>query len=142
MSIVKADKIESKSGRQLAIDEIASSSHLQDLSLQINQSLDAIREDVSAVSAKQNAFEVKGANFTAVINTSYYITSSVTVSLPLPAGLKVGDVIRFSKTISATPSIVRQGTANIVSGDKTDVDVLFDAQAELTFIFNGTNWEL
>ena len=49
----------------------------------------------------------------------------------------------FVKALTATPIIqVGAGGANIVTTKGTDTSVIFDINAEIVFVFNGTNWEI
>lgn len=82
------------------------------------------------------------------INKKYHITSSSLITLPTVAGLSVGDRVRVTKAISATPNITVQGVTETIRVGKglgvfeSNDTVIFDIDAELIFIFNGTNWEV
>ncbi len=78
--------------------------------------------------------------FTASRNMSYHLTTSITVTLPTTQ--PVGTYVTFTKSYSATPTIQSAGGASIKAGTKTDTSVTFDVNAQITFIFNGTDWEV
>lgn len=83
-------------------------------------------------------------NFTATINTSYWLPSSLTVTLPDTTSVPdVGSFVRFYKTHSAAPIIqAGVGGASIVTSVGTDTSITYDIPTEITFIFNGTDWEV
>lgn len=90
---------------------------------------------------KISALETVSSNITAQPYGQYWLAASVEVNLPSVVGLVPGTTVRFSKALDATPTIVSQGTLiRTVKG--SDYEVLFDVNAELVFVFNGTEWEI
>ena len=90
---------------------------------------------------KISALETVSSNITAQPYGQYWLAASVEVKLPSMVGLVPGTTVRFSKALDATPTIVSQGTLiRTVKG--SDSEVLFDVNAELVFVFNGTEWEI
>lgn len=61
----------------------------------------------------------------------------ITLSNPVEGGTVV-----LTKSVSATPTIVSQAPAQILTEKGPTDSVLFDINAEITFVFNGTDWEL
>lgn len=84
-------------------------------------------------------YEVRGANFTAVPNTRYYLTSPLIVNLPLTA--KIGQVVTLVKKPTITTT-VRVSSGVITTAGGSDSSVSFDLDDEVNFVFNGTNWEV
>ncbi|WP_323016489.1 hypothetical protein [Castellaniella sp.] len=82
-------------------------------------------------------------DFTAETGGTYWLRSSIVVILPAVAGLEIGASVTLSKSLSATPTIqVGVGAATIRTAKGSDTSVIFDVDAELTFVFNGTDWEV
>jgi len=86
----------------------------------------------------------KTANFTASRNAAYWLGSSLTVTLPDTTTLPPkGTFVRLTKALAAKPvAQVGAGSAVIVTSKGNDTSVTFDINAEIIFIFNGTNWEV
>lgn len=78
-------------------------------------------------------------DFTAQANKSYWLRGSFTVTLPPSPSL--GNQVSFFKALDATPTIVSDGPL-IQTPKGSDTSVLFDLDAEITFTFNGTDWEV
>lgn len=83
-------------------------------------------------------------NFTAVENTTYWLGSSLTVTLPdTTVAPAIGAYVRFLKTHSATPIIqVGAGSAVIQTTEGSDSSVIYNINSEIVFVFNGTDWEI
>ncbi len=80
-------------------------------------------------------------DFTADNLKTYLLQGDWVVTLPAGAG--VGNVVHFVKLQSATPTIsVPAGGALIQTSKGTDTSVIFDVDTKITFLFNGTNWEV
>jgi len=81
--------------------------------------------------------------FRAIVGHSYWLGTTVTtVSLPLKAGLAVGATVEFSKSLLVTPIIQTTDGALIKGPKKSDTSVSYNLDANITFIFNGTDWEV
>lgn len=73
----------------------------------------------------------------------YHITTATTITLPDSATLTVGDCVKFTKTIGVVPTIRRFGGVVLIrTSTGTDTAVFFDIEAEITFVWNGTEWEV
>lgn len=84
----------------------------------------------------------KTANFTATRNAAYWISSSLTVTLPAAASMPVGTFVELSKAQAATPVIqTADGTQILVNG-AADTSVTYNLNARLLAVFNGTAWEI
>lgn len=83
-------------------------------------------------------------NFQAALFGKYWLASSLTVTLPnTSVDTPLGSSVTFVKALTATPIIqVGAGGANIVTTKGTDTSVIFNINAEIVFVFNGTNWEI
>lgn len=88
-----------------------------------------------------NGYVVKSANFQAKVGSSYMLTATIAATLPT-ASLRVGDSVKFAKTSNATPMIQTADGSLITTPVGSDTQVIFDINAELVFVFNGTNWEV
>lgn len=86
----------------------------------------------------------KTANFTATRNAAYWIGSSLTVTLPdTTTPPPKGTFVRLTKALTAKPVVqAGAGSAVIATSKGNDTSVTFDVNAEIIFIFNGTNWEV
>ena len=86
----------------------------------------------------------KTANFTASRNAAYWLGSSLTVTLPdTTTPPPKGTFVRLTKALTAKPVVqAGAGSAAIVTSKGNDTSVIFDVNAEIIFIFNGTNWEV
>lgn len=82
-------------------------------------------------------------NTTALVGWHYHITSAVTVTLPSTSGLSTGDRVKFTKALNIIPTIQRNTAPTLIQTTiGSDTAVLFDIEAEITFVFNGTDWEV
>lgn len=99
-------------------------------------------QDALNQAASGGPLSVQNANFTAVTFTRYWIQGNVTATLPSTNSLATGSYVTFFKALSATPTIQRQGTALIQTTSGSDTNISFDANVQLTFIYNGTDWEV
>ena len=86
----------------------------------------------------------KTANFTASRNAAYWLGSSLTVTLPdTTTPPPKGTFVRLTKALTAKPVVqAGAGSAVIATSKGNDTSVTFDINAEIIFIFNGTNWEV
>lgn len=82
------------------------------------------------------------ADFTAAINTEYWLATTCTVTLPSYTGVPTGTRIPFSKSVNATPIIQAAAGQNIRYGAVLDTSVQYNINADLVFVFNGTEWEV
>lgn len=83
-------------------------------------------------------------SFTAEAGASYWLGSSLTVTLPsTTTPPPKGTLVRLTKALTAKPVIqAGAGSAVIATSKGNDTSVTFDINAEIIFIFNGTNWEV
>ncbi|MGV6473511.1 hypothetical protein [Azotobacter vinelandii] len=84
------------------------------------------------------------ANFQASRNASYWLGSSLTVTLPdTTVAPPTGTFVRLTKALSAEPVIqAGAGPAVIQTRIGSDTSLTFDLNAEIVLIFNGTDWEV
>lgn len=87
-------------------------------------------------------FSLISANTTTVALWTYHITTDSTITLPDPSTLSVGDPVKFTKNIGVIPTIQRNSTELIKTVKGSDTSVLFDIEAEIIFVWNGTEWEV
>lgn len=78
-------------------------------------------------------------DFTAQANKSYWLRGSFTVTLPPSPSF--GNQVSFFKALDATPTIAADDVLIQTPRGASD-SVLFDLDAEITFTFNGTDWEV
>lgn len=97
----------------------------------------------SNINGSASDITVLNSNSTTEVNKSYYITGNYTITLPSVTGLVVGNRVTFTKSLSATPIIQREGTTeNIITENGTDISILYNLNSEIIIIFNGTDWEV
>lgn len=73
----------------------------------------------------------------------YHVTTPSTITLPDTATLSIGDCVKFTKKIGVIPTIQRFGSTVLIrTSTGTDTAVFFDIEAEITFVWNGTEWEV
>ena len=86
----------------------------------------------------------KTTDFTASRNAAYWLGVSLTVTLPdTTTPPPKGTFVRLTKALAAKPVIqAGAGSAVIATSKGNDTSVTFDVNAEIIFIFNGTNWEV
>lgn len=84
------------------------------------------------------------ANFQASRNASYWLGSSLTVTLPdTTVAPPTGTFVRLTKALAAEPVIqAGAGPAVIQTRLGSDTSLAFDLNAEIVLIFNGTDWEV
>lgn len=99
-------------------------------------------QDALNQAASGGPLNVQNSNFTATVFTKYWLKGNITATLPSTNGLAVGSYLTFFKALNATPTIQRQGTALIQTTSGSDTTLSFDANVQLNFIFNGTDWEV
>lgn len=88
-------------------------------------------------------YQTKSVNFTAELNSWYFIDASVTATLPSISGsTPKGSYVRMIKKKSVEPTVQSTGAATIITPIGTDTSILFDVDSELVFMFNGTDWEV
>lgn len=106
----------------------------------------AALEDVEDV-ADKNYYQRVTTNTTFVANQQYLIAGGVLHTLPNPSGLTVGATVTLTREIGVIPVIqsfsgqtirVGKNDSNFVA----DTSVIFDINAELIFIWNGSEWEI
>jgi len=78
---------------------------------------------------------------TVSVGGKYYITASVPITLPDMTGQPVGGIITFRKSRTATPTLQRQGTAQIDINGVLDTSFTFDHNGTLELLWNGSTWE-
>ena len=86
-----------------------------------------------------NQFLQVGHNTTAAPRDRLWLTGDVVVTLSDPVE---GGAVVMTKSVGVTPTIVAQAPAQILTEKGLTDSVLFDINAEITFVFNGTDWEL
>lgn len=79
-------------------------------------------------------------NMTAQVGGTYYVNGDYDLTLPTDA--LVGDRVKVTKLMTATPTVSSSGTQQIKTQSGSDTSVTFDINAELVFVFNGTDWEI
>jgi len=94
--------------------------------------------------AKVSALQAQTADFTAVLEGRYWLGTTLVVTLPDTTTPPVaGSAVRFAKARGVTPTIqVGAGAAVIQTAKGSAASVLFDLDAEIVFVFNGTDWEI
>lgn len=129
-----------------APNQVPSNADLGELAYLDKEYVDIVGRRVDALDDRVDALELDASNtagFTAESGKNYWLRGTFSVTLPDTTGLGVGSHVRFSKAIDATPTIqVGAGGAHIVTSGGTDTSVLFDLDADILFVFNGTDWEL
>lgn len=86
--------------------------------------------------------QVKSADFTATVNVGYWLSTTLTVTLPSYAGLAAGARISFDKALAAVPIIQAAVDQNIRASGGLDTSVQYNINAALIFTYNGTEWEV
>ena len=83
-------------------------------------------------------------DFTAARNARYWLGASLTVTLPdTTTPPPKGTAVRLTKALGAEPTIqAGAGAAAINTAKGSAASVLFDLDAEIVFVFNGTDWEV
>lgn len=95
------------------------------------------------LSRLKNKYKVLTANSDTSINWTYHITTASTITLPDSSTLSVGDKVVFTKKQGIVPTIQRFGSTVLIRTSLgTDSSVLFDIEAEIIFVWNGTEWEV
>jgi hypothetical protein len=86
----------------------------------------------------------KTADFTAARNGSYWLGTTLTVTLPdTSTPPPKGTFVRLTKALGAEPTIqAGAGAAVIQTAKGSSASVLFDLDAEVIFVFSGTDWEV
>jgi multidrug efflux pump subunit AcrA (membrane-fusion protein) len=86
----------------------------------------------------------KTADFTAARNGSYWLGTTLIATLPdTTTPPPKGTFVRFTKALGAEPTIqTGAGNAVIQTAKGADTALLFDLDAEIIFVFNGTDWEI
>lgn len=135
MSTVKTNKLSTPdSTYEVPVSEIAKKADVEAVRLE----LDTLGAEVYATMGK---FIAVSGDITAEPNKSYWLDGSHV--LTLPANVSVCDQVTVTKALGSTPTIQTQNSVQIHSASgEVDTSVIFDVDAELVFIFNGTNWEI
>ena len=95
------------------------------------------------VSNLKNKYAVLSANSNTNKNWTYHITTAPTITLPDTSTLVAGDWVKFTKKLGVEPTIQRFGSTVLIKTTLgTDSSVTFDIEAEVIFVFNGTEWEV
>lgn len=81
----------------------------------------------------------RSADFVAEVNTRYYATGPLNMTLPSSA--VSGDVVTVAKSpnINITASVQ---TGTITTSIGSDTSIIFDISDELNIVFNGMDWEV
>jgi hypothetical protein len=79
-------------------------------------------------------------SFSAEVNNNYYISAPLIVTLPATANN--GDVVNLIKKPNVNPSVKVSGGASITTSTGSDTVIIYDIDDSVTFVFNGTNWEV
>jgi|TARA_R100001143_G_C3352301_1_gene130253 hypothetical protein len=82
----------------------------------------------------------QSADLTADAGSRNNLTASITVSLP--ANPSLGDTVEFIKLVGVTPLIQTTDGTPIQVKDQSDTSVLYNYEARLLAVFNGTAWEI
>jgi plastocyanin len=91
----------------------------------------------------RDKYRVLSANSNTVASWTYHVTTASTITLPNTATLSVGDKVTFTKKMGVVPTIQRFGSTVLIKTSLgTDSSVLFDIEAEIIFVWNGTEWEV
>lgn len=91
----------------------------------------------------RDRYRVLSANATTSAGWTYYITTASTITLPDTSTLSVGDKVVFTKKLGIVPTIQRFGSTVLIKTSLgTDSSVLFDIEAEIILVWNGTEWEV
>ena len=95
------------------------------------------------LSRLKTKYKVLSANSNTQVDWKYHITTASTITLPDTATLSVGDKVTFTKKIGIIPTIQRFGSTVLIKTKRgSDSSVLFDIEAEIIFVWNGTEWEV
>lgn len=81
-------------------------------------------------------------NIAAKAGQRYLLLESVTVTLPETTHVTVGAAIEFAKLSSASPVIQAGDDTHILVRGNSGDSVLFNIDARILFVFNGSSWEL
>jgi hypothetical protein len=94
-------------------------------------------------SSVRDKYKTLSANSNTAASWTYHVTTASTITLPNTATLSVGDKVTFTKKIGVVPTIQRFGSTVLIKTSLgTDSSVLFDIEAEIIFVWNGTEWEV
>ena len=101
-------------------------------------------EDFVWVSLAQARYIRKTAPFVAAAARRYLLVGTFAAKLPPVAGLPLGTTIAFIKDQDDSPTITADGAAGeqIQTTKGFDATVIFDINAEIILVWNGTNWEV
>lgn len=72
----------------------------------------------------------------------YYITDSLTYTLPDTSGIAAGASVVVTKAVGESPVVDTFGVEQIVTSDDSVTSLSLADGAESVLIWNGTNWEL
>lgn len=80
---------------------------------------------------------------------TYHCTGANTHTLPDTSTLAVGDWVKLTKKIGVDVNVQRFGATvlirvfnNRLQVPQTDSSIIFDIEAEIIFVWNGTEWEV
>jgi hypothetical protein len=91
----------------------------------------------------RDKYKVLSTNSNTAAGWTYHITTAATITLPDTTTLIIGDKVTFTKRLDVIPVIQRSGaTVLIKTRLGLDSSVFFDVNAEITFVWNGVEWEV
>ncbi|MGL4751460.1 MAG: hypothetical protein ACRCXB_03410 [Aeromonadaceae bacterium] len=74
---------------------------------------------------------------------NYHLVGDITATMPASAGLTANkSKIRFTKAQGFTPNLVGSGSDKFRHNTITDSTVIFNIDAEIVCVWNGTYWEI
>ena len=110
----------------------------------VRQNVSAYTHSKEVIDKKQERLDSsKTTDFTAEANKAYWLRETFEVTLPDTTAMPIGTTVTFAKALEAVPNIsTGVGGALIQTPGGSDNTVIFDINAEITFVFNGTDWEV
>lgn len=90
-------------------------------------------------------FKASSTPLAAKAGHAYHLTSNAPVTLPAPAGLAVGDALRFTKAQAVEQVLISvEGAAGekVTHNGVADTGFYFDINAEVLVVWSGAGWEV
>lgn len=85
-------------------------------------------------------YSVQNTDFSAIVNTRYYLTGPVTVYLPANPG--IGDNVALNKLPIIQPTVRANTGQQIRTSLGLDTTVTYDVDDQINFVFDGTYWSV